>query len=256
MLEEKEKMDSFISWIGGKKLLRKQITAEFPQEYNRYVEMFGGAGWILFSVERPKILEVYNDINGDLVNLYRCVKYHPEAVQKELQGLLMSRELFFDPKEQLNIRGLTDVQKAARFYILIKESFGTDCRSFSVRGKDLQRGIEYITDISNRLKSVVIENIDFEHLVKTYDKESTLFYADPPYYNAEKYYPDRFNPDDHIRLLNALRNIKGKFILSYNDCSQIRNLYKEFNIKSVERQNNLVKKSSNEKYQELIIKNF
>ena len=75
MLEEKEKMDSFISWIGGKKLLRKQITAEFPQEYNRYVEMFGGAGWILFSVERPKILEVYNDINGDLVNLYRCVKY-------------------------------------------------------------------------------------------------------------------------------------------------------------------------------------
>lgn len=117
-------MDSFISWIGGKKLLRKQIAGEFPfpQEYNRYVEMFGGAGWILFSVERPKILEVYNDINGDLVNLYRCVKYHPEAVQKELQGLMMSRELFFDAKEQLNIRGLTDIQKAAKFYILIKES--------------------------------------------------------------------------------------------------------------------------------------
>lgn len=89
---------------------------------------------------------------------------------------------------------------------------------------------------------MVIENIDFEHLVKTYDKESTLFYADPPYYNAEKYYPDRFNPDDHIRLLNTLRNVKGKFILSYNDCSQIRNLYKEFNIKRVERQNNLVKR--------------
>ena len=92
-------MDSFISWIGGKKLLKKQIIQEFPQEYDRYVEMFGGAGWVLFSEERPKILEVYNDINGDLVNLYRCVKCHPEAIQKELQGLLMSRELFFDAKD-------------------------------------------------------------------------------------------------------------------------------------------------------------
>ncbi len=249
-------MDSFISWIGGKKLLKKQIIQEFPQEYDRYVEMFGGAGWVLFSEERPKILEVYNDINGDLVNLYRCVKCHPEAIQKELQGLLMSRELFFDAKEQLCIRGLTDIQRAARFYILIKESFGTDCRSFGVRGKDLQNGIEYITDISNRLKKVVIENLDFEHLIKTYDKESTLFYADPPYYNAEKYYPDRFNPDDHIRLLNALRNLKGRFVLSYNDCAQIRKLYQEFNVKSVERQNTLVNKSKNERYRELIIKNF
>lgn len=249
-------MDSFISWIGGKKLLRKQIIAEFPQEYTRYVEIFGGAGWVLFGQERPKVLEVYNDINSELVNLYRCVKYHQDAIQKELQGLLMSRELFFDAREKINIRGQTDIQRAAQFYILIKESFGTDCRSFGVRGKDLSKGIDYISDVSRRLNRVVIENVDFEHLVHTYDSDGTVFYADPPYYEAEKYYPDRFNPEDHIRLYKSLKEIKGKFILSYNDCLQIRDLYQNFNIKGVERQNNLVQKSKSEKYKELIIKNF
>lgn len=249
-------MDSFISWIGGKKLLRKRIIEKFPTEYSRYVEIFGGAGWVLFAEERPKVLEVYNDINGELVNLYRCVKYHPEAVQKELQGLLMSREVFFDSREQIGIRGLTDIQRAARFYTLIKESYGTDCRTFGVRGKNLQKGIEYIESASERLKSVVIENLDFEHLIRTYDSVGTLFYADPPYYMAEKYYPDRFNPADHNRLRNTLANIKGKFVLSYNDCNEIRDLYSEYSVESVERPNNLCQKSQGGKYKELIIKNF
>lgn len=74
-------MNSFISWIGGKKLLRKKILEQFPAEYDRYIEVFGGAGWVLFGKEQ-KGMEVYNDINGELVNLYRCVKYHPEALQK------------------------------------------------------------------------------------------------------------------------------------------------------------------------------
>lgn len=248
-------MNSFISWIGGKKLLRQHILKEFPEMYSRYIEVFGGAGWVLFSRDRLADIEVYNDINGKLVNLYRCVKFHPEALQKELENLLMSREMFQDAKTQVDIRGITDIQRAARFYILIKESFGSDCHSFGVRAKDLQKGIDLLADASTRLKRVVIENLDFEHLIKTYDTNDALFYADPPYYNAEKYYPDRFNPEDHLRLLDTLANIKGRFVLSYNDCPQIRELYKKFNIKSVERQNNLQKNKS-QKYMELIIKNF
>lgn len=74
-------MDSFISWVGGKKALRKIILEQFPAEYGRYIEVFGGAGWILFAKERRVKLEVYNDMDGRLVNLFRCVKYHPEALQ-------------------------------------------------------------------------------------------------------------------------------------------------------------------------------
>ena len=69
-------MNSFIGWIGGKKLLRKEIIARFPEEYGRYVEVFGGAGWVLFGLDpKPGRMEVYNDANSDLVNLFRCVKY-------------------------------------------------------------------------------------------------------------------------------------------------------------------------------------
>ena len=80
-------MDSFISWIGGKKLLRKAITERFPESesYDRYIEVFGGAGWVLFSKDLHAKCEIFNDIDSNLVNLYRCLKYHREALEKELQ---------------------------------------------------------------------------------------------------------------------------------------------------------------------------
>ena len=93
-------MDSFIPWIGGKSQLRKVILEHFPQdEIGRYVEVFGGAGWILFSKERHAPIEIFNDIDGHLINLYRCVQYHCDELQRELrmggeQILINSRELF------------------------------------------------------------------------------------------------------------------------------------------------------------------
>jgi len=166
----------------------------------------------------------------------------------------MSREVFFDALP--DIKGLTDIQQAARFWIAIKESFGTDCRSFGVRPKDLTSAVGFLREASARLKNVVIENVDFEQLIKTYDRPAALFYLDPPYYEAEKYYPDRFNPEDHSRLKEVLNKIKGKFVLSYNNCEMIRTLYKDYVIKEVCRQNNLVSKNGGRMYKELIIKNF
>lgn len=251
-------MNSFISWIGGKKLLRNKILEAFPgqETFSRYIEVFGGAGWVLFSRSKHAKMEVYNDVNGNLVNLYRCTKYHPEALQKELEFVLMSREQFFDAKEQTEVRGLTDIQRAARFYILIKESFGTDLQSFGVRPRNIENAIDYILTVSKRLNTVVIENQDFERILKTYDKKDALFYLDPPYYETEKYYPDRFMPEDHVRLKEALGKIKGKFLLSYNDCEYIRALYSDYNIAEVERVHNLIQGKEKPRYKELLIKNY
>lgn len=249
-------MDSFISWIGGKKLLRRAILEQFPETgtFDRYIEVFGGAAWLLFSKESHATMEVYNDINGELVNLFRIVKYHPDALQKELDGTLMSREMFLDAIQPA--RGLTDIQRAARFWIAIKESFGTNLHSFICKGYNIQNAVELIKVASVRLNKVIIENNDFGKLIKTYDMEKALFYLDPPYYDAEKYYPDRFQPEDHIRLKESLEHIKGRFILSYNDCPEIRKLYDRFVIIEVERQDNLVSKNGSRKYKELIIKNY
>ena len=101
-------MNSFLSWIGGKKLLREKICNNFPKKYNKYVEVFGGAGWVLFNEERPAKTEIYNDYNSELVNLFRCVKYHASEVKKELQFLLNSREIFKDFLENYNKKGFTD----------------------------------------------------------------------------------------------------------------------------------------------------
>lgn len=251
-------MNSFISWIGGKKLLRNKIVEQFPESgsYERYIEVFGGAGWVLFSKEKHAKMEVLNDINGELINLYRCVKYHPEALQKELEFTLMSREQFFDCKEQSGIRGMTDIQRAARFYVLVKESFGTDMKSFGVKGKNMSKSIEYLGEVSERLKRVVIENESYEQLIRTYDRKSALFYLDPPYFEAEKYYSNRFDLSDHKKLNLLLGNIKGKFILSYNDCEFIRNLYSDYNILEIERNDNLLTKNNPRKYREILIKNY
>lgn len=251
-------MNSFISWIGGKKALRKTILEQFPEtgSFDRYVEVFGGAAWVLFALEKPVKLEVYNDVNGELVNLFRCIKYHPSAVQEELEWILMSREQFFIERDK-DTKYMTDIQRAARFFILIKESFGSDCNSFCVNSRDMSGTINYLSEVSKRLNKTVIENLDFEHLIHTYDREKALFYLDPPYYDAEKYYPDRFNPEDHIRLKEVLNKIKGKFVLSYNDCPEIRELYKNYEIIGLERINNLTAKTKQPKrYSEIIIKNY
>lgn len=247
-------MNSFIGWVGGKKLLRKKILEQFPAEYGRYIEVFGGAGWVLFAEERKVNLEVYNDMDGRLANLFRCVKYHAEALQKELDWALNSREQFFDAKEEA--RGLTDIQRAARFFVLIKESYGTDCRTFAVRGIDLGKAADYLRAVSQRLKRTVIECVDFERLLKTYDRPDALFYLDPPYFRAEKYYAAGFDKEDHMRLHDALSSIKGRFILSYNDCREARELYKGYHIVSTDRSDNLALKSASRRYNELIIKNY
>lgn len=251
-------MNSFMTWIGGKKALRGKIVEQFPEcgSYGRYIEVFGGAGWVLFSSDRHAKMEVYNDINGNLVNLFRCIKYHPDAVQNELNYILISREQFYDIREQIEVRGMTDIQRAARFFILIKESFGANISSFGQKSLDMDKAKEYLFQVSKRLSRVIVENLDFQRILKNYDKSDALFYLDPPYYKTEKYYPDRFMPEDHVRLKEALDAIKGKFVLSYNDCEYIRELYAGYHTVEVERMHNLVKKEKRPKYKELIIKNY
>lgn len=251
-------MDSFMSWIGGKKTLRKKILEQFPEKgtFERYIEVFGGAGWILFADDSHARMEVYNDVNSNLVNLFRCIKYHSDAVQEELQYILMSREQFFDAREQQYVRGMTDIQRAARFFVLIKESYGSDLRTFGLRPKDMENAKYYLTKVAKRLNKVVIENLDFQRIISNYDKKNALFYLDPPYFKTEKYYPDRFMPEDHSRLRETLEGVQGKFVLSYNDCEYIRKLYSDYKIIEVDRPHNLIVGESKPRYQELIIKNF
>lgn len=93
-------INSFMAWVGGKKALRDEILARFPLEYKRYIEVFGGAGWVLFHKPPGNDFEVFNDFNGNLVNLYRCVREQPDKLRDELRFLLNSR-LDFEYMKQI-----------------------------------------------------------------------------------------------------------------------------------------------------------
>lgn len=250
-------MDSFISWVGGKKQLRKEIIKRFPVEgVEKYVEVFGGAGWVLFGKE-PHKKEIYNDINGELVNLFRMVKYHPDALEAELAFMLNSREEFFRQKMMPPER-LTELQRAARLYYLIRASYGSNANTYGCKFRDVSV-IKNLQEVHKRLANVLIENKSFEEIIQRQDGEGTLFYLDPPYHGTEKFYEmeNGFGEDKHRELAELLRNAKGKWILSYNDDSFVRELYQDFRIEEIERKNNMgMAVGGNKVFRELIIRNY
>lgn len=230
-----------------------------PEDVERYIEVFGGAGWVLFGKEQKQgQMEVFNDIDGNLINLYRQIKYNCDDLKKEIDWI-QSRELFYEYCKQIeNNAPLTDLQRAARYLYLIKCSFGSMKTSFATASKGISGIIDKLQNYQKRLSKVVIENRDFEQLIKVYDRPKALFYLDPPYVQTEKYYDAySFINSDHQRLNSVLKSIKGRFILSYNDCDFIRKLYKDYNIIQVSRLNLLSanKKNQNE-FKEVIIKNY
>lgn len=250
-------MNSFLSWVGGKNYLKKEIVNRFPQKFEKYIEVFGGAAWILF-YKKKSGYEVYNDLNSDLVNLFKCVKFHFPELKRELTIGLNSRQLFNEMKESLNFDGLTDIQRAARFFMLIKTSYGSKSETFGCMKKDINKMVDYLEAVQKRLSDVIIENMSFEKIIDRYDKKDVFFYLDPPYYGSEKYYQLQFSEDEHMKLAEMLKQIKGKFLLSYNDCDYVREMYSQFNIETVERFSNLLTRyeKGDRKYGELIIRNY
>ena len=253
---------SFICWIGGKKNLRKTIAKLIPEDIKSYIEPFGGGAWVLFYKDKWADLEVYNDLDGKLVNLFRIVKYHPQAFKDEIKYLLGSREMFF---QFLNGTFITDIQKAVQFFFIVTRSFGGNCRTFGVAKqkfggacKSQKKVLDKIDGIHERLDTVMIENRDFETLIKQYDHEGAFFYCDPPYTVGFKYGVVRKDFNDE-RLRDVLKNIKGRFLLSYDDSEKIRELYKDFEIIEVERANGINNQpgvNRNKKFKELLIANY
>ncbi len=249
-------MDSLISWVGGKRQLREKISQFIPADVNAYIETFGGAGWVLFYKDRWAEVEVYNDKDSRLVNLFRIAKYHPEALEKEMLLHIHSREMFKDFKSQ---EGLTDVQRAARFFYLIKRSFGAKGEHFgtsakSNAAKSNENIMAAIMKIAHRLDRVIIENLDYKEIFRIYDNEKTFFFLDPPYRYGQQYVTGRMNYEEFLGELNKL---KGKFLLTIDDCKENLQMFKGFKIKKFSRINGINRKNIvNNNFKELFVMNY
>lgn len=271
-------------------LLAPEIIQRFPAEYEKYIEVFGGGASVLFA-KPPEKFEVYNDYNSDLVNLFQVVRDKPLAfldalnvfplnsrqefmelldiikgkipkpdfTEEELQiaEKVLDEQSYHEVKEILHERAENrDVQRAVDFFKLIRFSYGSQGRSFACKPINLKNIQQTISRCNQRLSGVIIENKDFEDLIKQYDRPESFFYLDPPYYKAERRYAVKFKKD-HERLRDTLKNVKGKWLLSYNDCPEIRELYKDYHIIELKRTLYLVNRYKTDvEYGELLISNY
>lgn len=231
-------MKSPLCYIGGKSRLAQTVIQEIP-EHQTYAEVFAGAGWVFFAKETSRF-EVINDINSELVAFYRVLQNHCEEFCRQFRFLLCSREWFHDWKNQLTAGGLTDIQKAARFYYVQRLGYGGKVVG-RVFGKsvarlpriNLLRLEEELSEIHLRLTRVTIENLPWEDFLRRYDQPETFFYLDPPYWGCEDFYGPNFSHKDFSRMAERLGTLKGRFILSLNDVAEVRDVFKAFNVREV-----------------------
>lgn len=247
---------------------------------------------MLLGNPNPPSFEVYNDFDRNLTNLFHCMKERTVATVRELgfcnlnsrDDFIAVRRFFEDEQfedkyfsEELRLTDITfpppeaaelkeirtritkdyDVRRAAMFMKLLRYSYSSSCKSYASQPFDIRRLFGLITELKNRMANVVVENQDFETLINHYDRPDAFFYADPPYFSTEDMYAVGFNLDDHVRLKNTLKNIKGKFLLSYNDCPEIRELYNGFSLFDFSRTHSMAQRyEAGKEFKELLIGNY
>lgn len=215
-----------IPWLGGKRRLADRLIPLFPA-HECYVELFCGGAALYFLRPVSAQVEVLNDINGELVNLYRVVQHHLEEFVRQFKWALSSRQVFKWLQDS-RPETMTDIQRAARFFYLQHhafagkvsgQTFGTATTAPAV---NLLRIEENLSAAHLRLASgTTVENLPWHECLTRYDRPHTFFYADPPYWETEGYGVS-FPWAEYERLAELMRNCKGKVMLSINDHPAIR----------------------------------
>ena len=247
-----------LSYIGGKNRLAKKIISMLP-EHIAYVEPFAGGAQVLFH-KPPSNVEVINDLDFDVVNFFRVCQWHYEELVRYLRFCLASRKL-----HELHVKtdpsSLTDIQRAGRFFYLQKNSFG----GLIVKQKyhygviqnpnyNPERIPEILEQTHRRLARVQIESLPYEQILEKYDRPTTLFYLDPPYWRRNLY-KFNFSDQNFVDLERRLHNVKGRFILSLNDHPEVRKLFQRWHIERTELAYTAQTKTG-KRYGELFITNF
>jgi DNA adenine methylase len=172
--------------------------------------------------------------------MFRQIRNHPEWFEEQIKYIPYSYELYKEYLETLDSKELDDREKALRFLYCIASSFNGEIQTKSWKVHKYvalptvwNHKSLIIRQIAKRLMTVYIDHDDFRKVIRRWDSKNTLFFCDPPYYKAEKMYTYGFTEFDHVALKNILSTIRGKFLLIYDDCKEIREMYKDFIIEQI-----------------------
>ncbi len=230
-------------YLGGKRNLAKTIIQRLAlMPHETYAEAFVGMGGVFLRRPFKARGEVINDISQDVTTLFRVLQRHYVAFLDMLKWQITSR-VEFERLVAENPDTLTDMERAGRFLYLQRTAFGGKIagRNFGVSldGRsarfDITKLATVLEDVHERLAGVVIERLPWQAFLARYDRPTTLFYLDPPYYGSEgDYGPRVFGRPDFEALAAALAALKGAFMLSLNDRPEVRSIFSRFQIEAVE----------------------
>lgn len=273
-------LNPVLKWVGGKRQLLNEIIPLIPKNYSTYVEPFVGGGAVLFELQPKKA--IINDFNSELINVYYVIKDNPDELIKQLhiheenntsEYFYMVREYDRDAE---CYNQMTDVQKAARIIYLNKTCYNGLYRVNSAGQFNSPYGkykkpnivnecvIKAMTKYFNE-NNITIKNCDYKEALKGLRK-GAFVYLDPPYMPISSsssftgYTENGFDEDDQIALKEECDklNSKGiKFLQSNSDCEFIRELYKDYHIKTIKAKRAINSKgSSRGEINEVLIYNY
>ena len=193
--------------------------------HRSYLEPFFGSGAVLFN-KPPSAIETVNDIDGDITNFFKVLREQPDRLAEAITLTPYSRDVFDDAHEN---RGTDEFDRAYRFAIRSKMGHGFKTYQktgfkIDVVARERSYCVSYwnrfprdLMDAAVRLKEVQIENRPALDLIRKFNHDNVLIYADPPYLlntRGGKQYRFEMNEQDHLDLLDALKQHKGPVILS------------------------------------------
>ena len=274
MSEIKKYIKSPLRYPGGKNKMVNTIKHYFPKDFDKYMEPFVGGGSIFAYIkqEYPDLKAYWiNDKFFSLATLYECLKFDADKVIDKINSY---KEQYKDNGNELfefcknNIYSYSPIIRASCFFILNRITFsgtilsgGYSKQAFENRFTD--SSIDRLKKFSELFKEKVItSNEDYSILVDNAD-ENTFIYLDPPYHTAEKsaLYGEKGNLHkyfNHEELVEKLKICRGKWLITYDDCEYIRNLYSFANIYPVEYTYSMknVGKNKQKGNKEIIITNY
>ena len=270
-----------ISYIGGKNRMAKWIGSYIPNDIETYLEVFGGAFWVYVNgeVHKKPILKnvIYNDYNRYMTNLLACCRNPQEFLKSMDEIVAQDSELFYkfkkDVFENKNIKDIEipDYDYGMKYAYIVTQIFSglnpEKGKFIDLKGKysskfdAFRRRLKNPKVVEKLNKITNVENMDCADVIKKYDSPTTYFYTDPPYWKTENYYSlHDFDTDDHKRLADVLKNIEGRFSLSYYDFEQLHDWFPEdeyeWELKDFVKPASAQKGKSQNKGTELLIMNY
>ena len=248
-----------IKLAGGKTCLLKDLLPLInATPHTCFVEVFGGGlATILAKDKRQGAVEICNDIDGDLVNFYRCAINHPHELRRLLRFQINSRALFYQSRDTRPHD--TDCQRAARYWFNNCLSFGGDGGSFGVTrpphsGAASRWSPKFLKlrQFARRMEGVVVEHLSWERMLNLYDTPTTLFFLDPPYVGGSQKSYSVWDMNQMRVFADAVRALSAQWVVTVGDTPQMRELWHGYAQKGVQRHLTM-KKVNGSKFGELIV---